>query len=61
MRIQSFLGKVSVESLHQMDNHINQWLADHAVEPQFITQSFGYEHPQEGRGPEPVIVTSVWY
>ena len=61
MRVQTFLGKVSMEALEQMDKHINRWLETHGVEPKHINQSFGYEHQREGGTQEPVILTSVWY
>ncbi len=61
MRVQTFLGKVSVEALHQMDEHINHWLETHEVEPRRITQTFGYERTRDGGAQEPVVVTSVWY
>ncbi|MBI4558771.1 MAG: hypothetical protein HY706_14410 [Candidatus Hydrogenedentes bacterium] len=62
MRIQTFLGKLSVEALRQMDEHINHWLEGHGVEPKMVSQVFGYEHHHhEGGTAEPVVVTSVWY
>ncbi len=61
MRVQTFLGKVTVESLHQMDQHINAWLESHAIQPKHITQSIGYEKMKEGGSAEPVVVTSIWY
>jgi hypothetical protein len=61
MRIQSFMGKVGVESLHQMDQHINHWLETHGVEPKLVTQSFGYDRGKDGGGQEPVVVVCVWY
>lgn len=61
LRVQTFMGKVSVDALQQMDTHINKWLADHPVSVKTITQSYGYERPREGAAQEPVIVTSVWY
>jgi hypothetical protein len=61
MRVQTFVGKLSMEALHQMTEHINDWLAHHNVEPKFIKQSFGYEKPREASREEPVIVITVWY
>lgn len=61
MRVQTFVGKVSMESLQQMEEHINAWLAEHNVEPKHIKQSFGYERGQLQGGQEPVIILTVWY
>lgn len=61
MRIQTFVGKVGVESLKQMDNHINVWLESHRIESKMVHQCFGYERHHEVGSSEPVIVTSVWY
>ena len=61
MRVQTFLGKVSIEALHQMDEHINQWLEAHHVEPKHIVQTFGYDRHRESGSSQPVVVTSVWY
>jgi len=61
MRVQTFLGKVSMEALQQMDEHINQWLEAHQVEPKLVSQTFGYAHCNEAREPQPTVITSVWY
>ena len=61
MRVQSFIGKVSMEGLRQMDDHINHWLERHQVEPKKVTQCFGSEKHREANSEEPVVVTSVWY
>lgn len=61
MRIQTFLGKVGMESLRQMDEHINHWLETHNVEPRFVVQTFGSETHREANSHEPVVVTSIWY
>lgn len=61
MRVQTFLGKVTVEALHQMDEHINTWLESHHIEPAKVTQTFGYEKHRDGGSQEPVIITSLWY
>ena len=61
MRVQTFLGKVSMDSLRQMDEHINEWLEAHQAEPITIQQCFGYEQHGDGDKQEPVIITSVWY
>ncbi|MDZ4859707.1 MAG: hypothetical protein SGI88_12060 [Candidatus Hydrogenedentes bacterium] len=61
MRVQTFMGRVSMESLQQLDNHVNEWLAEHNVEPKHIQQSCGYEHARDGNHPEPVVIVTVWY
>ena len=61
MRVQTFMGKVSVEGLRQLDEHVNNWITENNVEPKSIHQVFGYERSREGGSPEPVIITSVWY
>ncbi len=61
MRVQTFLGKVDVESLHQTDEHINEWLKAHQAEVKLVSQCFGYERNHEGACQDPVVVTSIWY
>ena len=61
MRVQTFVGKVGMDSLRQMDQQINHWLKQNNVEPKFVTQTFGYEPHREVNNNEPVIVTSIWY
>ena len=61
MRVQTFVGKVSVETLKQMDEHINEWLAKHDVQVKFIKQVFGSERHSQHHEMEPVVVASVWY
>ena len=61
MKVQSFLGKVTIEGLHQMDHHINEWLKRRRVTPLHIKQSFGSEKFHDGRNQEPIVVITVWY
>lgn len=61
MRIQTFVGKVGVEALQQMDDHINAWLESNQIEPKVVNQVFGYERPHEVSQDEPVLLTSIWY
>lgn len=61
MRVQTFLSKVNMESLQQMDEHINAWLSHHNVEPKIVKQSFGYERPRDAAQQDPVIIVTVWY
>jgi len=61
MLVQTFMGKVSIEGLHQMDSHINEWVKRNKVTPVFIQQSFGADIHHDGRNQEPIVVMSVWY
>ena len=61
MRVQTFLSKVGIDTLHEMDDHINKWLEDHNVEPKLVTQSCGSEPQRDVQGEEPVLITSIWY
>jgi len=61
MRVQTFMGKVSVEALHQMDQHINEWLERRQVEPKLVSQCFGYDKARDGNVQEPVLLISIWY
>jgi hypothetical protein len=61
MKIQTFIGKVSIEGLHQMDDHINDWLRRNNVTPIHIQQSFGADIHHDGRRQEPIIIISIWY
>ena len=61
MRVRTFVGKVSIEGLRQMDEIINHWFETHEVEPKFITQTYGTEQHHEVSCEEPVVITSVFY
>jgi hypothetical protein len=61
MKVQTFVGKVSIEGLHKMDDQINNWLKRNKITPITITQSFGSERHHDGRNAEPIVVTSIWY
>ena len=61
MKVQTFVGKVSVESLRHLDHQINRWLQETEAEPKHIVQTFGYEPHRETSANEPVVITSVWY
>ena len=61
MKVQTFVGKVSVDTLKQMDEHINEWLAKHNAELKYVTQTFGNERHSHHSELEPVVITSVWY
>lgn len=60
IRMHSFLGKVNIEGLHMMDDHVNEWLKRHQVTPIHIKQSFGSER-HHGAEAEPILVITVWY
>ncbi len=61
MRVQTFVSKVGVDTLHEMDEHINKWLELHNVEPKMVTQSCGSEPHRDVQAEEPVVITSIWY
>jgi len=61
MRAQTFLAKISMESLRTMDEQINSWLDRTKVRPKVINQVFGYERHHHHEGEEPVMVITVWY
>jgi hypothetical protein len=61
MRVQTFVGKMSMEGLRQMDQTINRWLETHEVEPKFVSQCFGMDNHRETTSSEPVVITSIWY
>ena len=61
MQAQTFLGKVSMEALKSMDEHINQWMQRNNVEPKMVSQAFGYERNHHHDMEEPVVITTVWY
>ena len=61
MKVQSFLGKATIEALHQMDEHINAWLKRNNVTPLHIKQSFGSEKFHDGRSQDPIVIITVWY
>ncbi len=61
MRVQTFLGKVTMEGLKQMDDTINHWMEVHQIEPKMVSQCFCVDHHRETMSQEPVVVTSIWY
>lgn len=61
MKVQTFLGKASMEGLAQMDHHINEWLERNHVTPVHVSQSFGMGRHHDGRGDEPIVITSIWF
>ncbi|HNZ48471.1 MAG TPA: hypothetical protein PLZ53_04545 [Candidatus Hydrogenedentes bacterium] len=61
MKVQSFMGKVSMTGLRQMDIQINEWLQRSKVKPIHIKQSFGTDIHHEGRMSEPIVIITVWY
>jgi len=61
MKVQSFIGKVSIAGLAQMDTQINDWLKRSKVKVIHIGQSFGNDIHHDGRGNEPIIVVTIWY
>ncbi len=61
MRVQSFMGKVSIEGLHQLDDHINNWVKRSGAHPTMVNQCFGLDRPHDGRAQEPIVVVTIWY
>jgi len=61
MRVQTFVSKIGVDTLREMDDHINQWLETHNVEPKLVTQTCGSEPHRDVQVEEPVVITSIWY
>jgi hypothetical protein len=61
MKMHTFMGKVNIEGLHQLDNQINQWLQDNPVEVKDVRQSFGMHKHHDGRREEPVLLITLWY
>ena len=60
MQVQTFIGKSNIEGLHQMDDHINEWMKRYKVSPDHIAQSCGQER-HHGQNDEPVVIITVWY
>lgn len=60
LKVQTFLGKVNIEGLNQMDAHLNNWLKRTKVKPVQITTNFGHERGK-GANEEPVLIISIWY
>lgn len=61
MRVKTFVAKLSVESVHEMDNTISRWMERYNVVPKMVTQTLGDERGHDGRQTESVMVTSIWY
>lgn len=61
MRVQTFVSKIGVDTLHEMDDHINRWIEEHNVEPKLVTQACGNAPARDVQSEEPVVITSIWY
>ncbi len=61
MRVRTFAGKVGIEGLKQLDQHVNEWITNDKVDPKQIHQQFGYERHHNTTVEEPVLIISVWY
>jgi hypothetical protein len=61
MRVQTFMGRIGVETLSQLDDQINKWLERTKIEPKFVTQSCGIEEYHESGSKEAVVITQIWY
>lgn len=60
MKMRTFVGKCNMEGLHQMDDHINEWMKRSSIEPIHVKQTFGEERFHGGNS-EPVVIVTVWY
>jgi hypothetical protein len=60
LQVHTFIGKSSLEGLHQMDTFINEWLSKNDVDIKQVSQCFGQER-HHGQNLEPVLITCVWY
>ncbi len=61
MRVQSFMGKVTLEGLHQMDNLINDWIKRTKPKIIHIVQSPCTIVRHDGRDQETIIVITILY
>ncbi|HOK09518.1 MAG TPA: hypothetical protein PLT82_04550 [Candidatus Hydrogenedens sp.] len=61
MRVQSFIGKASVEGLHQMDNLINDWIKRTRPKIIQIAQCPCTSARHDGRDQETIIVVTILY
>ena len=61
MKVRTFMGKVSMEGLDQMDIQVNRWMDKNNIEPIHIRQCFGSDQHHDGRNMEPIIIMSVFY
>lgn len=61
MKVKTFVAKLSVESIHEMDHTISEWMERNHATPKMVTQTIGDERGHDGRPAESVMVTSIWY
>ncbi len=61
MRVQSFIGKASVEGLHQLDHLINDWIKRTRLKILQITQCPCSTTRHDGRDQETIIIVTVLY
>ncbi|MEX2016204.1 MAG: hypothetical protein WD873_06155 [Candidatus Hydrogenedentales bacterium] len=61
MQVKSFMTKVTMDAIREMDDSINDWLEKNNIEPKFVTQAIGGDQGRENRPSERLIVISVWY
>ena len=61
MKVHTLVATLSIDGVHEMDTHINDWMERNKVTPSHITQTYAMETGHDGRRPESVIVTSIWY
>ena len=61
MRVKTFVTKLSVEAVHDMDGTIGDWIERNGAVLKIVTQTVGEEKGHDGRQAESVLVTSIWY
>ncbi len=61
MRVQSFIGKASLDGIHQMDNLINEWIKRTRPKIIQISQCPCTTSRQDGRDQETIIVVTILY
>jgi len=61
MKVKTFIGKMGVETLHELDSHVNKWIDRNDIQPKLVTQCSGKETLRESANEEHVLVMSIWY
>jgi hypothetical protein len=61
VKVHSFVCKVSIEAVQQMDEVMSAWMTENQVVPQFVVQTASAEGDRQGHGRDPVLITSIWY
>ncbi|HOV33645.1 MAG TPA: hypothetical protein PLX23_09810 [Candidatus Hydrogenedens sp.] len=61
MRVQSFIGKASVDGIHQMDNLINEWIKRARPKILLMTQCPCSTSTHDERDKETIIIVTILY